>query len=63
MKRCRNSQKSLTGKGMTNAQKGTLSAKERNPFSFSSDRRSDNTKIFLAAGVSPSAAVFRRHAV
>ena len=49
-------------KRATHAQRGTLSTKERNPFSFSSDQRSDNTKIFLAAGERPNGSVFWWHA-
>ena len=52
----------LTGKGATYAQKETLSTKERNPFSFSSDWWSDNTRIFLAAGGRPNAFIFGRRA-
>ena len=55
-------QKPLTGKGATHAQKGTISAKERNLFYFSGDWRSDNTKIFLAAGGRSNVSVFRQRA-
>ena len=40
-----------------------LLAIERDPFFFSSDQQSDNTKIFLAAGRRPNTSVFRQHAV
>ena len=48
--------------GDAGAKRPTPSSKERNLFSFSSNRRSDNTKIFLAAGGRPNVSVFRRGA-